>query len=157
MSDRSVLHSSFVIERIFDAPPALVFHAYADPAAKRRWFGGPKDWDQGPHTLDFRAGGSERASGGPKGGKTHTYDARYCDIVPNERIVSTYEMYMNETRISVSLATVELSPAQRGTKLVYTEQVAFLDGYDIPAQREEGTRELFNALEAELNRAKARS
>jgi uncharacterized protein YndB with AHSA1/START domain len=117
MTDRSVLHSSFVIERVFDAPPALVFHAYANPEAKRRWFGGPKEWDRGVHSLDFRAGGSERASGGPKGGQVHTYDARYHDIVPDERIVWTYDMYLDGTRISVSLSTAELKPAQRGTKL----------------------------------------
>jgi uncharacterized protein YndB with AHSA1/START domain len=75
--------------------------------------------------------------------------------VPDQRIVSTYEMLMAETRISVSLATVDLKPAGNGTRLVYTEQGAFLDGHDTPAQREHGTRELLNALGAELERQAA--
>jgi uncharacterized protein YndB with AHSA1/START domain len=41
------------------------------------------------------------------------YDARFEDIVPDQRIVSTYAMYMAELRISVSVATVELT--QHGT------------------------------------------
>jgi dihydrofolate reductase len=35
-------------------------------------------------------------------------------------------------RISVSLATVELAPEGAGTRLVFTEQCAFLDGHDTP-------------------------
>ncbi len=39
---------------------------------------------------------------------------RCCqDIVPDERIIFTYDMRLDETRISVSLATVELEPARR--------------------------------------------
>jgi hypothetical protein len=42
----------------------------------------------------------------------------------------------------ISLATVELSPGDRRTRLVFTEQVAFLDGTEGPAgtaSREHGT------------------
>ena len=48
-------------------------------------------------------------------------------------------MHLDEVRISVSLATLELKPAGSGTRMVYTEQGAFLDGYDDAGQREEGT------------------
>jgi uncharacterized protein YndB with AHSA1/START domain len=75
--------------------------------------------------------------------------------VPNERIISTYEMHLDETRISVSLATVELSPAGKGTRLVYTEQGAFLDGFDDVAGREHGTGKLLDALGQELKRKPA--
>jgi uncharacterized protein YndB with AHSA1/START domain len=152
MAERSVTHATFVIERAYDASPTRVFAAWADPAAKARWFIGPDEWESGAHELDFRVGGSERVSGGPKGGPVHTFEARYQDIVPNERIVSTYAMYLDETRISVSLATVELRPEGAGTRLVYTEQGAFFDGHDAPAERERGTRDLLDALGATLRR-----
>jgi hypothetical protein len=58
-------------------------------------------------------------------------------------------------RISVSVATVELEPQGSGTRLIFTEQGAFLDGFDDPAMREHGTRELLDALGAELRRAPA--
>ncbi|HLZ71361.1 MAG TPA: SRPBCC family protein [Dehalococcoidia bacterium] len=155
MSERSVTHATFVIERTYAASPARVFAAWADPAAKARWFAGPDEWQPGPHELDFRVGGRERVSGVPRGGPVHTFEARYHDIVPNERIISSYDMYMDETRISASLATVELQPAGDGTRLIYTEQGAFLDGYDDPALREHGTAELLDALGAALAREHA--
>jgi uncharacterized protein YndB with AHSA1/START domain len=82
----------------------------------------------------------------------HTYNAIYQDIVPNQRIVITYEMYMDDARISVSLATVEFKPAGDGTRLIFTEQDAFLDGYDTVGLREKGTKDLLEALDAELRR-----
>ena len=155
MSQRSVTHATFTIERTYDAAPARVFAAYADPAAKARWFVGPDDWESSDHELDFRVGGREHVSGGPKGGPIHAYDAVYQDIVPDERIVSTYEMHMDQTRISVSLATTEFKPDGEGTRLVYTEQGAFLDGHDQSNYREQGTKDLLDALGAELLRQRA--
>jgi uncharacterized protein YndB with AHSA1/START domain len=85
----------------------------------------------------------------------YSYDAVYRDIVPNERIVSTYEMHMDDKRISVSVATVEFLAAGRGTKLILTEQGAFLDGFDKPEFRERGTGDLLDALGKELQRKTA--
>jgi len=70
----------------------------------------------------------------------------YYDIVPDHRIVYSYEMYAGEKRMSVSLATVEIAPDSDGTKLTYTEQGAFLDGIDEPEAREEGTAWLLDNL-----------
>ena len=82
-------------------------------------------------------------------------DARYHDIVPDQRIVYAYDMYLDQTRISVSLATVELQPVGNGTRLLFTEQGAFLDGHDQPQYREQGTGDLLDALGAELRRTPA--
>lgn len=153
MTERSVTHATFAVERTYDASPARVFAAWADPAAKARWFAGPEGWETTVFEMDFRVGGRERNRGGPPGGPVHTFEALYQDIVPDERIIFSYAMRLDETPISVSLATVELAPTGDGTRLVYTEQGAFLDGFDDPSPREQGMGELFDALEAELRRA----
>ena len=62
----------------------------------------------------------------------------------------TYEMYLDDARISVSVATVVLEAVGDGTKLTLTEQGVFLDGLDSPAEREHGTGELLNTLAAYL-------
>jgi uncharacterized protein YndB with AHSA1/START domain len=150
VTERNVTHATFTVERVYPAPPARVFAAWADPALKARWFAGPDDWGAGEHELDFRVGGREISRGGPRGGPVHTYAAHYFDIVPAARIVYAYDMHLNGTRISVSLATAELAPAGTGTRLVYTEQGAYLDGFDDPQERRRGTIELLDALGALL-------
>lgn len=87
-------------------------------------------------------------SGGPPGAPPHVFDAHYFDIVPNQRIVYGYEMHIGEQRISVSLATIEFKPSDKGTHLVLTEQGVFLDGYDDAGSREQGTKQLIEQLAA---------
>jgi uncharacterized protein YndB with AHSA1/START domain len=148
MTERSVTHATFVVERTYEAAPPQVFAAWAEPEAKARWFGG--SWTE--FELDFRVGGREFSRGGPSDGPVFTFEGRYQDIVPDERIVYAYDMLLDDARISVSLATVELEPAGRGTRLVFTEQGAFLDGLDTPEQRESGMGSLLDALGDELGR-----
>jgi uncharacterized protein YndB with AHSA1/START domain len=150
MTLSTVVHETFVIERTYDAPAKLVFEAWADPTLKARWFVGSGDALGAGYDLDFRVGGREAFRGGPPGGTVHAYESRYHDIVPEQRIVYAYEMYADETRISVSVATVEFGSVGSMTRLVLTEQGVFLDGHDTAAQREEGTRSFLESLAASL-------
>ena len=93
-----------------------------------------------------RAGGKEFISSTPPGRQAHTFDCTYLDIVPNEHIVYVYEMHIGPNKISESLATIELAPSDKGTKLKLTEQGAFLDGYDDAGSREKGTHGLLDQL-----------
>jgi uncharacterized protein YndB with AHSA1/START domain len=155
MTDRSVTHSTFVVERSYDASPARVFAAWADPEAKASWFASPKEWGPDEFELDFRVGGRERSRGGPQGGPVFTYEAHYQDIVADQRIVYSYSMHMDQILISVSVATVELRAEGPGTRLVLTEQGAYLDGLDTSAERQHGTGELLDALGAALRQQPA--
>jgi len=151
MTESTIAHDTFVVERTYDAPIAQVFRAWADPVRKARWFAGSTDALGAGYELDFRVGGREVNRGGPPSGPVYTYESVFHDIVPEERIIYTYEMHADETRISVSVATVQFRRHESSTQLILTEQGAFLDGHDTAAQREEGSRALLDSLGAILD------
>ena len=138
-SGRSIAFSTFVIERTYAATPGRTFKAWADPVAKARWFGAPGEWKQLERSFDFRIGGIERLVGEFPGGRTSAFTARYLDIVPDRRLVYVYDMHLNGTFISSSLATVAFTAADKGAHLRFTEQASFVDGYDDDGSRERGT------------------
>lgn len=145
-----VVHSTFSVERTYPSPPARVFAAFSNPATKRRWFVEGEGWQVDEFTMDFRVGGREMSRFRFQGGPPMGNDTVYLDIVPDRRIVLAFTMTVGDTRISVSLATVEITPAGDGSRLVYTEQGAFLDGADNLQGRVAGTEELFDKLSDEL-------
>ncbi len=151
MSNRSATHSTFTIERNYDASPERVFAAWADLNAKSQWFGPGGEHE---HELDFREGGREHFEAAV-GGAVYSYDASYEDIVQDERIVYAYNMQRDGVRISVSVTTVELLADGAGTQLHYTEQGVFLDGEDKPELREHGTKELLDKLGEALGQGAA--
>jgi uncharacterized protein YndB with AHSA1/START domain len=145
MSDRSVTHATFTLERVYPAPPDRVFHAWADPKVKAHWFAGNAD----DYELDFRPGGIERNRATHEG-KQITWESLYREIVTDERIVYTSVLAENDTVATVSLTTVELVPEGEGTRLVLVEAGAYLDGREQPAWREQGTGDWLDSLGSEL-------
>jgi uncharacterized protein YndB with AHSA1/START domain len=143
----SVVHASFHLERTYDAPVARVWKALTDEQAKQKWFGGtPGSWELLERHMDVRVGGTERAKGRWEGGVVSTFDAVYHDVIPNERLVYSYVMHLDDKKISVSLATMQLKAEGGKTTLKVSEQGAFLDGYDDAGSREHGTGYLLTAL-----------
>jgi uncharacterized protein YndB with AHSA1/START domain len=151
-SVRSAVHATFSIERLYGASPDRVYHALSDKAAKSRWFGGGEGHTIIEREMDVRPGGRERVKGRWASGTVSTFDAVYFDAVPDERLVYAYEMHLDDRKISVSLATIELKPVGAGTRIVITEQGTFLDGYDDAGSREKGTGFLLDQLGASLQR-----
>ena len=150
MTERSTAHATFTIERDYPGTPAKIFAAWADPQEKRRWFAVGEGFTDITHALDFRRGGRERWAGREPDGRLFTNETVYHDIVPDCRIVFSYTMDLDETRISASLATVQLEEIADGTRLVLTEQSAFFDGCDTEDQRKGGWTSLLGRLNAAL-------
>jgi uncharacterized protein YndB with AHSA1/START domain len=143
--------STFQIERTYPQPIERVFLAWKDPAKKQRWYAEGEGFELQSYELDFRVGGFERTHFRPVGGPPMTLDALFYDIVENERVVFAYGMTIGGAPLSASLGTMELFSTPRGTRLVYTEHTAFLNGSDNSVGRREGTEQALVALGRELD------
>lgn len=156
LSAPTVAHGTFTVERRYDASPARVFRAHSDPVAFRRWFADGEGWTIHRWEHDFRVGGHihGRFRFGDESNDTWFNDTDYLDIVQDQRIILSYVMGRmvgdEKQRASASLATTELVADGSGTRLIYTEQGAFLEGADDIVGREQGCAEMLDALGCEL-------
>jgi uncharacterized protein YndB with AHSA1/START domain len=145
MAERSIAHGSFTVKRSYPHPPAKVFRYWADPALKRRWYGAPEQ-DDDRRVFEFRNGGREFNGGKGPNGEQYGVDIRYYDIVPDERIIHVYDVWIAGTLTSVSMAAVEFKPQDNGTLLTITEHGAFFDGLEPPPDRVAGTEWVLDRL-----------
>ena len=148
MTTRSVDRGSFSIERTYPVAPQRVFAAWASQATKGPWFAEDDDFftEMNHYSLDFREGGRERLEGTLVNGHAFAYDAVYHDVVEDERIIASYDVRIDGRRTSVSLMTVAINAVSGGSRLVVTEQGAFLDGLDSNDQRREGASDSLTNL-----------
>jgi len=156
MKHSKIANGTFTIERTYKASAEAVFSAWADLDSRAQWFVGPGDWKVVRRELDFRVGGLEVLHSRFKSGYEPVYESRFHSIVPNQQIVFVYDMHLNGKHHSVSLASVEIESLEpKKTRLIFTEQVAFLDGttgQKGTKDREEGTMELLKKLAGHLER-----
>lgn len=143
MTESSITHDSFSIERVYPNCREHVWSAWSMPAKKARWFGG------GEHSMDFRVGGRERAAFRDGMGE-HVNETRYFEIVESERIVMAYSMAVNGRVHTVSLATIVLADEGGGTRLTFTEQMCVIPPSDGIEGRRHGWTELLAGLEVFL-------
>ena len=144
------IHGSFSLDRVYEASPARVFKAFADPESKARWFSAEDGWQELRREMDFRPGGQEVLHGRFPSGRESLFVARYHEIVPDERLVYVYDMHVNGGFMSVSLATIELTPQDGKTALRITEQAVFVDGQDGNESRRQGTAYLLERIAVNL-------
>ncbi|SDU73782.1 SRPBCC family protein [Jiangella alkaliphila] len=148
MIERKLTHSTFAVEREYKVPAEKVFQAFADPSIKATWFDDPGGgWTLIDSSSDFREGGHEHnESRFGTDGPVSRFDARYHEIVEDLRIVYSYEMRVDGTRLSVSITSIELAGTAAGTLLTMTEQGVFFDGLENTEQRRQGLRDVLEAL-----------
>jgi uncharacterized protein YndB with AHSA1/START domain len=144
--ERSQTHATFVIERTYPVPVEAVWHALSDNDARDQWFGAGEAFDTRDRSHEFRVGGHGTEEGQWHGGPRSRFVSTYTDIVDRQRIVFTYDMWVDGRHLSTSVTTMALEPDGAGTRLTYTEQGVHLDGLDSLEGREEGTRGLLDQL-----------
>jgi uncharacterized protein YndB with AHSA1/START domain len=153
MTERSIRHSTIVLERTYAASPKRVFAAWSDPEALLRWGNPGEGWTTSLERFEFKVGGSDLSKFGPAdGSQVFVNETRYLDIVQDSRIISAGMMTSAGNTLFTGLLTVELAPEGNGCRLVLTEQGAFLDGHDLPENHEAGWGTMLDNLAEELER-----
>lgn len=128
MSTKTPHHDTFTIERTYDASVAEVWRCWTDPELRQLWFRGPDNYKTGERTRDFRVGGRETLRGALPNGLETYFESTYHAIVSEQHIVNVYDMHVGGTQLSTSLATMDLTPTEKGTRLRYTEQGVYFSG-----------------------------
>ena len=151
MSEPSVIHSTFVLERAVPAPPDRIFAALSDPRLVQRWYAEAGGRKAETFEMDFRISGaqcmiSKMGDDTPFPGAILASDAVYLDIVPGQRVVMAQTMSLADRRISAALITYEIQAAGDGSSLTFTHQGAFFEGSGGPEMREHGWRVLLDSL-----------
>jgi uncharacterized protein YndB with AHSA1/START domain len=140
-----VTHSTFTLERDFPVPVERAFAAWATPEARKRWMAQGAE-----HSLDFVVGGLETVKGLDGEGRTLTYQARFTEIVPNERILTTSTLHAEDQLSTVSVTSVEFQAVGPETRVTVTEHGMYLPGQEQPEWREQGTAQQLDTLAAEF-------
>lgn len=78
------------IVRVFDAPTTLVWKAWTDPEAMKKWWG-PKGWTCPVARIDFRVGGKYLLCMAPPEGEgaAHWVTGVFKEIIPGRKFVAT--------------------------------------------------------------------
>jgi uncharacterized protein YndB with AHSA1/START domain len=145
--ERRLARSGFTLTRDYPVPLERVWNSFAEEQQKRAWWGGgeaiePREW-----AFDFRVGGRDVAEGKFHNGPLSRYEATYTDIVEHNRIVTTYDMWLDGLHMSTSVASLEFEAIDGGTRFTHVEHGVFFDQFwaDGPG-REKGSRGLLTAL-----------
>ena len=150
--ERSQIHATFVIERSYPVPVSAVWHALSDNDARDQWFGGGAEFDARREVARLPRRRPRRRRRPVARRPTSRFVSTYTDIVDQQRIVFTYDMWVDDRHMSTSLTTIAVEPDGDGTRLTYTEQGVHFDGLDTVEGREEGTRGLLDNLGSFLTR-----
>ncbi len=147
MTERRLAHAGFTLTRDYPVGVDRVWAAFAEEDQKRAWWGEDDAYVAGEWVFDFRVGGTDVAEGAFHDGPVSRYVATYTDIVERERIVTTYDMWLDGEHMSTSLASIELEPVEGGTRFTHVEHGVFLDRFhaDGPG-REAGSHGLLDQL-----------
>lgn len=112
-SDREV-----AMTRVFNAPRALVFRAFTEPALLKRWLFGPPEWSLAVCEVDLRVGGKIRYLW-RKPGVDMGMSGVFREVVPPERLVHT-EIFDEDWTGGEALFTTTFTERAGKTTVVMT-------------------------------------
>lgn len=139
--------TEITMSRTFDAPRHLVWAAMTQPQHIKRWWGRGNELDV---TLDFRPGGSYRYVEHAEDGNDYAFRGEIREIVPEERVVQTFEFEGMPGHIAVETMTLE----EQDGKTVVTSTSSFSNKEDrdgmLNSGMQDGAKQSYDALDALL-------
>ena len=100
-SDREI-----ILMRVFDAPRQLVYEAYTNPNHIEKWWG-RRRLKTVVDKLDVRPGGLWRFVQHGANGEKFAFSGEFSEVVPGERIVSTFEFEAMPGHVILNTALFE--------------------------------------------------
>ena len=152
MTSTATDHGTVVVERTINVPVARAYAAFANPKDREAW-AAPSDtavfiYDE----TDFRVGGRDVARCGAKNDPRFRVEARYVDIVPMQRIVSTETIHEADRLLAANITTVEFLPEGERTRMKVTVQIASFVGQGMIENTEAGHTGALNNMAQYLER-----
>ncbi|HEX5127144.1 MAG TPA: SRPBCC domain-containing protein [Rhodocyclaceae bacterium] len=124
MASVPTIGTELVFTRILDAPRALAFKVWTDPAHLAKWWG-PKDFTNPVCEADVRPGGALKIVMRGPDGTDYPMTGAFIEIAPPERLVlntTAFEDDAGNPRLEV-LCTVIFTEYNGKTKLTLTTRV----------------------------------
>ncbi len=150
-SDREI-----VMTRVFNAPRRLVFEALSKCEHLKHWWG-PRRYALVSCELDFRPGGKWRFVQRGPDGNDYGFRGEIREIVPNERVVQTFEFEGMPGHVSVeTLTLVEQDGKTTWTTRSRFDSVEDRDGM-LQSGMEAGANETMDRLEEYLTELQAQT
>jgi uncharacterized protein YndB with AHSA1/START domain len=148
------------VSTIIKAPRAAVYKAFLDPAALAAWRV-PDNMTAKVHSFEAREGGTYRMSltykdptqspGGKSSEDTDTFEARFVELIPDEKIVEAITFESDDPGFSGEMTmTTRLADADGGTEVTILCQG--LPAGVRPEDNETGTRQSLRKLAALLEK-----
>jgi len=118
--------------RTFNATPEEVYAAWTSPEAIKVFFKPGNDFTMGRVDMDVRVGGYYTIQMLSKEGKPHTATGMFRDVVPNKKLVYTWNRLdgndcggnsAEEGGLKDTLITIEFRPKGSGTEMVFTHDL----------------------------------
>ena len=127
MPEPSAKRASTQVSRIIKAPRKAVYQACLDPHALASWRA-PDNMRGHVHVFDAREGGTFRMSltyqdpehspGGKTSEDTDTFQGRFIELVPNEKIVEVIEFESRDPRFAGEMQiTTSFTDTDQGTEI----------------------------------------
>ncbi len=112
---------TITLQRLLRAPSEKVYRAFLDPDALCKWLP-PHGFHGKVHSMDATVGGGYRMSFTNFGtGSSHSFSAKYTELVPNERI--RHSDHFDDPNMPGEMqVTISLKPVLCGTDLQIVQE-----------------------------------